>query len=262
MDQFFTLLTDFLRGRSLYAPLRRLLNLVFTISLTSYLYVHYFGAYSVDDLLSLRFLAESFIRGAFIVPFSLFAIVYYVTQWTASLMFGGISYFATVLFMRWFIKQQWTQQHIRLWLRRIYRSSKYTPKPLNSQMVEQALVQVKTEMTQETLVDIRTSLQDQIKAAEASFILFFRIVVTITCYYGTLPQFGSRLYWTVLVVLVLAMFIITAGVVILTVVPEVLARFRVECDSVLQLVQRNSNQPNIPPTQPISELGEGSTRKM
>jgi len=244
MEEGYTLLGDFLKGRSLYAPMRRLLNLVFTTSLTSYAYIYFYGAYEVMDLVKGETLLRAFVSGTFIIPFSLFVIVYYLTQWGAALIFEVAIYIGTFKLARRLIRSKWSQKHIRLWLQRIYRSSKYAPQPLSPALMQQVLAQVKTELTHKALVDMKKSLEVPIKAAEASFILFVRTVIAITVYFNALPQFGHRLFWSVLVVLVIAMVIVCFGVILLKVIPEMLMRLRQECDRIISILdgQRTPEQ--------------------
>ncbi len=245
MDKLLNLLADFLKGQSMATTLRRLLSLLLTLNLTSYLFVHFVGPYSIEELLSLRSLLDAFVSGAYLIPIGLFAVAHYLIEWTAVAIFHGLNYVATVALTRWLIKQQWTQAIIRLWLRRLYWFSRFTPRPLNSEMAEQVLLEMKQELTQEVLLEIKIGLTEPIRTAEIGFVLFFRMIVTITVYASVFADVSDAFFWLVFSVLAVAMLISIVGVTILKVVPTALARFRHECDTILAIVQRGLGRPTL-----------------
>ena len=237
MEEGFSLLSEFLNGRSIYAPVRRLLNLVFAVSITSYWYSALYGDYTIAHVLNPEKVLGLFASGRFFIPFSLFVVVYYSTQWVAVLVFALLGNLGA----RWLIghlgRSDWSKKHVRVWLRRIYRSNQYTQMGITPELLEIALDKARTELTEVTLMEIRKDLRVEVKKAEANFILFCRTILAMTIYVNVLPMFSTTLYWSALGVLIVAISIVCMSVVVLHVVPEWLKRLRAEFDVVLETVQ-------------------------
>jgi hypothetical protein len=232
MQQLDLLLGQFLSGRSFYAPVRRALNMLFTISLTSYLYIQVHGPYRIYQLDERDEIIAFFTSGFFFIPFSFFIITYYVTQWVPAFIFDFGAYVVRVLIARKLSRKNFSKRWIRRWINRIVLNSKYTPRRFSRAELERVLLELRTHVTSTQLSQMRESFKAPLKQAEANFILFSRTVVAITVYFNVLPQFGWKLYVLVLGVLVFAMSILVVGVVVLHVLPEVITTMLKAIDTI------------------------------
>lgn len=228
MQQFDLLLRQFLEGRSIYGPVRRVLNFVFTVSLTSYLYTRVYGPYRIYELSERDAIIGFFTSGTFIIPFSLFVIVYFLTQWVAALFFLGCSNLALVIGAKYLREKRWKQREIRSLMRDFERTKHYWPEQPSQIDMGRLVVLLRDQLNPQLLSELKEELKEPVKKAEASFILFARTALAVTVYFNALPQFGWRLYALIFTVLAVAMLILIAGVVILQVIPHLVARVRTE----------------------------------
>ncbi len=230
MQQIDTLLAQFLQGRSLYAPVRRLLNLVFVCSLASYLYVFVYGPYRIFEWSERDAIINFFVSGEFIIPFCLFTIVYYVTQWIPVMLFGIVAYFIRIKIVRALTRKRVAKRKVRKWVNMFIRYSHYTPKPLTKDEAVTFMEQFVQHLTPEEVVKLEKEMEEPLKLAEANMILFFRTALAITIYFHALPHFGWRLYTLVLGVLIYALLMLISATVILKVLPPFFNRVRVEME--------------------------------
>lgn len=228
MQQFDLLIRQFLEGRSIYGPVRRVLNFVFTTSLTSYWYVRVYGSYRIYEFSERDAIIAFFTSGTFIIPFSLFVIVYYVTQWVASAFFLGCSNLALVLGAKYVREKRWKPREIRRLMRELEATKHYWPEQPSRIDMGRLVVLLRDQLSPQVLSELKEELKEPVKKAEASFILFARTTLAVTVYFNALPQFGWRLYALILTVLVVAMLILIAGVFILQVIPHLMTRVRTE----------------------------------
>ena len=205
-----------------------MLNFVFTVSLTSYWYVRVYGPYRIYEFSERDAIIAFFTSGTFIIPFSLFVIVYYVTQWVASFVFLAFTNLALVLGAKYVREKRWKPREIRRLMRELEATKHYWPEQPSGIDMGRLVVLFRDQLSPQVLAEIKEDLKEPVKKAEASFILFARTTLAVTVYFKALPQFGWRLYALILTVLVVAMLILIAGVVILQVIPHVMTRVRTE----------------------------------
>src|SRR5437867_1618468 len=76
MNQLFLVAADYLKGRPVYAPIRRGLNFLFIVSITSFIYQKFYGSYTWYDITNYKAILNFFINGDFFIPLSIYLIVY------------------------------------------------------------------------------------------------------------------------------------------------------------------------------------------
>jgi len=69
----------FIDGKSIYKPIRKVLNLLFCLSITAFVYKAIYGPYELYDLTEYKQIINFIINGEFFIPFALFVFVYYIT---------------------------------------------------------------------------------------------------------------------------------------------------------------------------------------
>lgn len=223
-----TVLKQFLEGRSMYGPLRRLLNFVFTTSLTSYLYVQVYGPYRIYELSERDAIIEFFTSGVFIIPFSLFVIVYYLTEWVAGFFFLACTNLALVLGAKYVREKHWAPNEVLGLMKELEATKHYWPEQPSRIDMGRLVVLVRDQLSPEVLSELKEELNEPVKNAEASFILFVRTTIAVSVYFNALPQFGWRLFLLILTVLVVAMLILIGGVFVLQIIPHLMKRVRSE----------------------------------
>jgi hypothetical protein len=173
MQQIDALLSQFLHGRSLYAPVRRILNLVFAVSLTSYLYIRTHGSYHIFKLSQREEIFNFFTRGEFIIPFSLFVIVYYITQWIPAVVLSAITFWLRARLARVFTHKKMPKRERNSLINSFVKYSRYTPTPLTKAQAHEIMGLFITHVTQDELQLMIKETEAPIKTLEANLILFF-----------------------------------------------------------------------------------------
>jgi len=228
MHQVDYVLKQFLEGQSIYGPVRRLLNFVFTTSLTSYLYVRFYGPYRIFEFGERDAIIEFFTSGFFTIPFSLFVIVYFVTEWLASGLFLIITNLALIVGAKYLREKRWARKDILSFMRDVEQTKHYWPEQPSNMDMGRLVVLFRDQLSPQALSELKEELNEPVKKAEASFILFVRTTIAVSVYFIALPEFGGGLYALILVVLFMAMSILLGGVVVLQVFPHLMARVRSE----------------------------------
>lgn len=81
MNEYFFVVGDYLKGKPVYPVIRRFLNLLFSTSLTSFLFENFYFKYTLYDITDYKSIFDFFINGSFFVPFSIFIIIHFFLDW-------------------------------------------------------------------------------------------------------------------------------------------------------------------------------------
>ena len=98
MQPFADYLNDFFKGRSLYSPIVRALNVLLSACIASALFKWRYFDYTLLDITDYKGIYKFFINGHFAVPLLLFVIVHYGTGFFSYSLFHGLSF---LLCRRW-----------------------------------------------------------------------------------------------------------------------------------------------------------------
>lgn len=91
MNELFLFIGDYLKGQNVYPVFRRILNLLFNISITSFFYEKCYGDYTWFNYYDYKGILDFFIKGGFFIPLSIFLVVYGTTQFLAMIIFSTTS---------------------------------------------------------------------------------------------------------------------------------------------------------------------------
>lgn len=212
MGEIFNVASHFVQGKPIFIPARRLLNLLFNISISSFLYSEYFGSYTWLNYYQYKEAIDFFVKGNFFIPFSIFIVVYAFTQTIASIVFYLSTHFWSIRNQRKILKHKIKKSEIDERLKTISSLSEYlTPEKLTKEQMIGFYNQFRSEFTQKAFQELEAALKEPKANIEANFIFTFRMLVAITIYFISLPEFTILLYVFVLITLfILSYFFITA----------------------------------------------------
>lgn len=232
MKELGLIVADFLKGKSIYAPARRLLNLLFTLSITSFIYERTHGPFTWLDYHDYKGILDFFIKGRFFIPFSIFIIVHYTTLWLASITFTVINYFPSVRLTRSIINYEVKAASVKQYLGEVQQvSKKITPIELTPQLMQLLYEHLSTELKPADLETLRQESDKQKKLTETNFIFFVRAAIAITLYFASMAAFGWKLYVLVIAVLLGAMYVTMLGYRFFDVLPVLVNRLVAEAGS-------------------------------
>lgn len=242
MNQYLFFIGDYLKGKPVYPTFRRVLNLLFSISLTSFLFEKFYFKYSWLDITDYKSILNFFIKGNFFVPFSLFIIIHYFLDWLSDTVFT----LSTMKKTSKIIKKIWDYQFSKSDYKAILEKTNDNPvvdlpEAFNKSYILSIYDHLVKSIPAEQWTAMEKALDDQKRSTQESFKLAFKALVTITIYFITIPYFGWILYSLVLVVLTFILIGLYYGYLLMEIVPSAIRRFHIEVIKYLQSIKKDEN---------------------
>ena len=235
MNEIFIIAGDYLKGKSVYPAFRRILNLLLNISIASYIYEKCYGNYTWLNYNDYKGILDFFIKGNFFIPFSIFLVVYGITQFLSIGIFSVVNHFKSVKLTREILRYQFKKEAIDERLREINRVSNIvSPIRLTKKTMLAVYQELRSRITPEAFEEIEKGLKEPKQNLEANFSLAFRMVIAITIYFFSLPQFGLLLYLTVLIVLIVGMYVLMISYRFLNIIPTLIRKFHHQAEEYLK----------------------------
>jgi len=236
MNEIFIIAGDYLKGKSVYPAFRRMLNLLFNISIASFIYEKCYGNYTWLNYNDYKGILDFFIKGKFFIPFSIFLVVYCTTQFLSIVFFNVLNHFKTIKITREILQYQFKKETVDEGLREIKKASKYvSPIRLTKNKMLEVYQEVRNHITPEAFEVIENGLKEPKQNLEANFSLAFRMVIAITIYFFSLPQFGWLLYLIVMIVLLIVMYVLIISYRFLDIIPTLMSKFHHQAEEYLKL---------------------------
>jgi hypothetical protein len=95
--------------------------------------------------------------------------------------------------------------------------------------------ELRNHITHEAFEEIEKGLKEPKQNLEANFSLAFRMMIAITIYFFSLPQFGWLLYLTAMFVLIGGMYILMISYRFLDIIPTLMRKFHHQAEDYLRL---------------------------
>ena len=236
MNEIFIIAGDYLKGKSVYPAFRRLLNLIFNISIASFIYEKCYGNYTWLNYNDYKGILNFFIKGNFFIPFSIFLVVFGTTQFLSISIFSVINHFKSVKLTREILQYQFKKETIDESLKEINKVSKIvSPIRLTKNTMLAVYQELRKDITPEVFEEIEKGLKEPKQNLEANFTLAFRMIIAITIYFISLPQFGCILYLFAMLVLIGGMYILMISHHLLDIIPTLLRKFHHQANEYLRI---------------------------
>ncbi|MDI9312666.1 MAG: hypothetical protein QM535_20825 [Limnohabitans sp.] len=247
MNEIFIIAGDYLKGKTVYPEFRRMLNLLFNISIASFVYEKCYGHYTWLNYNDYKGILDFFIKGNFFIPFSIFLVVFGTTQFLSISAFSLLNHFKTIKITREILQYQFKKETVDERLKELDKVSKIvTPIRLTKKTMIELYKKVRTNITPEAFEEIEKSLKEPKQNLEANFTLAFRMTIAISIYFFSLPQFGWLLYLTALTVLLVGMYVLLISYRFLDIIPTLMRKFHTQAEEYLKVhtEQINDNTEN------------------
>jgi hypothetical protein len=231
MNEIFNIASHFIQGKPLFVPVRRLLNLLFNVSISSFLYVRYFGSYTWLSYSQYKEAIDFFIKGNFFIPFSIFLVVYAAIQTTGFLLFQLFTHLWSIKQQRKILEYKMDKSEIDEGLQKLSSISKYlTIEELSKEKLIEFYNLFKTELTQKDFLEMEKALKDPKNNLEANFIFTFRMLAAITIYFISLSEFTPLLYILVLITLLGISYFFIIAYRLLDIIPATILKLYTEAE--------------------------------
>jgi hypothetical protein len=101
--------------------------------------------------------------------------------------------------------------------------------------------ELRNNITPEVFNEIENELKEPKQNLETNFALAFRMVIAITIYFISLPQFGWILYVFTMIALLLGMYVLMIAYRFLDILPTIMRRFHHQAEEYLKLHKDETN---------------------
>lgn len=236
MNELFLFIGDYLKGKSIMPSIRRILNFLFNISISSYLFERIYGSYTWLNYNDYKGILDFFIKGNFFIPFSIFLVVYGITQFLSMILFLSINYFKAVKLTKEILEYQFKKELIDKRINEINEVSEIvSPIQLTKATLVSLYQNLRTHLTPEAFENMESGLKEPKQDLEATFYLAFRMMIAITIYFISIPQFGWFLYSIATVFIIVGMYVIMIAYRFLDVFPTLMRKFHHQAEEYLQI---------------------------
>lgn len=236
MNTIFIIAGDYLKGKSVYPSVRRMLNLLLNISIASFVYERCYGYYTWLNYNDYKGILDFFIKGNFFIPFSIFLVVYSLTQFVSIVFFLGLNHFKSIKITRQIIQYQFKKETVDERIREINKVSKYvTPIRLTKSKLLELYQELRNHITPEAFEEIEKGLKEPKQNLEANFTLAFRMLIAITIYFLSIPQFGWVLYSTATLVLIVTMYVLMIAYRFFEIIPTLMRKLHHHAEEYLKV---------------------------
>lgn len=242
MNQFFFLVGDYLKGKSVYPSIRRVLNLLFSISITSFLFESFYFKYNWLDFTDYKNLLNFFIKGHFFVPFSLFIIIHACIDIFAEGVFTLSTLRNSSALLKKIINYEFKKEDYRNLLSTMNDNPVVEmPVEWNKSFIVKLFSHIKSSVPADAWQKFEEACEKQKQLVKKNFNLAFKALVVITIYFVTLSYFGWLLYLLVLIMLTVVMAGLWFSYLLLDVLPAGMRKFHYAVESFLENVNTTHN---------------------
>lgn len=241
MTEILNLASHFIQGKTIYSPVRRLLNLLFNMSITSFIYVNLYGEYELINYNDYKAIFNFLFKGHFFIPFSIYVVVYAITQFSGTTLFFILTHFRSVIYQRKILKFKLDKAEIDENLQVISTFSKYlSPIELDPEKMVDFYKEFRSEINVNALKELENSISEPKKNLEANFIFTFRMLIAVSFYFFSIPEFGIGIYLTITIISILIMLFFVIGHMFLGIIPITIKKLYLEAEQYL-LANENNN---------------------
>jgi len=253
MDINLSFINDYLQGKSIYHTVRRILNLVFSISISSFLFERFYFKYDWLDVTDYKGIINFFIKGNFFVPFCIFIVVHYLLEWLSYITYSLMTYVKSVKIQRWIYSLEFKRKDAK------QISSFLNKNPFNSiplKIDEQWFLKIYDHLVKtippEQLTQMEVELVRVKDSNEKNFQFALKALVAISIYFSIIPYFGWKLYVLVVIILLMIVASLFLGFLLLENAPYAVRKFHSEVSIYIDEINEQQNG-QINDEKPISK---------
>ncbi|HAD81539.1 MAG: hypothetical protein A2509_01280 [Candidatus Edwardsbacteria bacterium RIFOXYD12_FULL_50_11] len=243
MNDLFFIAADYIKGNSIYRPVRRIFNLLFNISIASFIYEKIYEQYYWFDYYDYKSILDYFVKGNFFIPLSIFIAAYGITHIISLTTFYLITYSKTVKWTKSIIDYKVKKETVANKINEISAiSKKVIPIELTETMLIEVYNHLKNKLTPENYNNIEKGLTEQKNELMANYHFIFRALITITIYFISLSTFGWLLYLLTTLTLLVTLYLLTLSYRLLDILPVLFSKFQAEAELYIVAHYNERNQ--------------------
>lgn len=235
MADYFFVVGDYLNGKPVYPVIRRILNLLFSISLTSFLFKKFYFNYIWLDFSDYKSILDFFINGKFFIPFSLFIIIHILLDSIAEIVFFLFTFRKSIEIVNEVYNYQFNKSDYRNIMGKMNDNGVLKmPITFDKSFFIETYKYLATNIPIEEWKEQERSLEEQKSSTKDTFKLTLKGLITITIYFITISYFGLLLYMVVAGILILTLFGLYFGYLLMDIIPSAIKKFHFEVGRYLE----------------------------
>lgn len=233
MEKFFFIIGDYLKGKSVYPVMQRILNFLFSSSISSFLFEKFYFKYSWIDFTDYKAILDFFIKGYFFIPFSIFIIVHVMIRSIADYFFSLSVFNKSQKWQSKIFAFELTKEEFPLMENKLNNQiGESTVK--NNNWIKQIYDHIKESVTEEQWRIFINALDKEKQKANDNFALAFKAIIVITIYFFTINYFGWILYLAVLLILLIILIGLWFLGLTLSIIPAIAQKFKLEIEKYIK----------------------------
>lgn len=231
MKELLNIINYYILGKPIFPIARRILNLLFNISISYYFYKTYLGTLDFNKMISIKNVTLFFVEGSFITPLSIFIAVYATTQASASVFFNIFNHIKSVKLQRSILSTSLNKKEIEEYLKKLESTSEViTPINLSKELLIDAYKKIQPEINQDLFNKIEKELLPLRQSCEANFIFFSRTLFALFFFKLSNLEYNFWLYITSSVCVFIGMILMIIYYRSLDLIPIALKKFHTEAE--------------------------------
>ncbi len=230
MKQLSFLLDNYLHGKATFGPMRRILDMILSVSIASFLFEAFYFRYELMDISDYKSLINFFIKGYFIVPLLLFLSAHYCTYLISYSFFSLSTTKQSAKWITRIVKFKLKKKDMESVTRKINKNDLVDmPVKFEPSWIVKTYLDLKTSVQPEQWKNAEKLLNYQMQNIERNFMLLFKAIIAISIYYfSTVPHLGFYLYIISILVFVALMIILWYTYLVLYVLPAIVRKIDYE----------------------------------
>jgi len=186
---------DYLEGKPLYAPLVKVFDILFTVSITSFIFTRFYFPYSLIDITDYKTLYRFFIDGHFWIPLMICTVVHYAIGLSSSLLFSLTTQWQSARWIEDALKTRFTKKDIKVFFRTL-NDNPFVPR---TQRIEPSSFfkyyeHIKNSVPPEQWTESLKLVDKKKKEIKTNFKLVAKAGIAVSLYFIGLGYFGWVLY--------------------------------------------------------------------
>jgi hypothetical protein len=232
MIELIKIIEPYLNSKGNYSTVRKAVGLLINLSISSFTFETFYGAYKWYDINDYKLILDFFIKGNFFVPFVIFIITSSSIILIANLLFYAANHFKTNKLIRKIISVEINHQQIEDTIIFMNKSITHTtPVVLTTEQLIAIYKDLKSKISDNQLFKIKKQIDISKRNVKDLYILLFQMGVATTIYFQTIPYFGIILFMISLVLIITMIYITILFYRLLDILPFLAGRINREAES-------------------------------
>lgn len=195
MEFYNQITSKFLKGESIYPDLRRIISFLLKLSISTYIYVYFFGEFDLFEISEYRKIFKFFLSGHFFIPFLIYTLTHLVFYFFSTLIFSLLTIYPVIKLNKKIIDYKLTNEDKVTGENIVKSVAKYA---IKKDVSDDDLLRVYKDYRKKVLFSYNTEINEEIekeinlqkKNIESNFNFAFLIMIASIIIFYNLMEFN------------------------------------------------------------------------